>query len=137
MANDATVFLHGNIVRDPEVREVGPNKSKVTSFTVAVSTTNKRPDGTYDTNYYDVSFWGPRGEAFAERAGKGTAVAVVGDLCLSEYVSQKDNQKHSRLRVECYKVKITSQKKEADGAQAAARKAAAAPMPEADDPFGG
>lgn len=133
MANDATVTIHGNLVRDPELREVGAAKSKVASFTVAVSTANKKQDGTYDTNFYDVSLWGPRGEAFMDRAEKGTAVQVVGDLSMVEYVSQKDNQKHNRLRVDAYKVKITARPK---GQAAVARPAMMDPMPD-NDPFGG
>ena len=133
MANDATVTLHGNLVRDPELKEVGPSKSKVASFTVAVSTSNKKPDGTYDTNFYDVSLWGPRGEAFIERAEKGTAVQVIGDVSMVEYVSQKDNLKHNRLRVDAYKVKITARGKQAAGT----RNVSMDPMPEDDNPFGG
>lgn len=133
MANDATVTLHGNLVRDPELKEVGPSKSKVASFTVAVSTSNKKPDGTYDTNFYDVSLWGPRGEAFIERAEKGTAVQVIGDVSMVEYVSQKDNLKHNRLRVDAYKVKITARGKQATGA----RNASMDPTPDDDNPFGG
>lgn len=133
MANDATVTLHGNLVRDPELKEVGPSKSKVASFTVAVSTSNKKPDGTYDTNFYDVSLWGPRGEAFIERAEKGTAVQVIGDVSMVEYVSQKDNLKHNRLRVDAYKVKITARGKQAAGT----RNASMDPTPDDDNPFGG
>lgn len=131
MANDATVVIHGNLVRDPELKEVGATKSKVAAFTVAVSTAVKKPDGTFDTNFYDVSLWGPRGEAFVQHAEKGTAVQVVGDLSMVEYVSQKDNQKRVRLRVDAFKVKITAKAKGAE-----ARSPVAAPMPVDDDPFG-
>lgn len=132
MANDATVVIHGNLVRDPELREVGANKTKVASFTVAVSTNNKKPDGTYDTNFYDVSLWGARGEAFIDRAEKGTAVQVIGDLSMVEYVSQKDNQNHCRLRIDATKIKITDRAKAR--AAAPARNASMDPMPES-DPF--
>lgn len=131
MANDATVVIHGNLVRDPELREVGAAKTKVASFTVAVSTATKKPDGTYEANFYDVSLWGPRGEAFMERAEKGTAVQVIGDLAMVEYVSQKDNLKHARLRVEAQKVKITARAKQ--GA-APSRPPVMDPMPN-NDPF--
>lgn len=132
MANDATVMIHGNLVRDPELREVGVNKTKVASFTVAVSTNTKKPDGTYDTNFYDVSLWGPRGEAFMQRAQKGTAVQVIGDLYMGEYVSKTDNQKRYRLRVDAYKIKITARQKEA------AKAPTMDPMPteEEESPFG-
>jgi len=132
MANDATVVIHGNLVRDPELKEVGASKAKVAAFTVAVSTAVKKADGTYETNFYDVSLWGPRGEAFAQHAEKGTAVQVVGDLSMVEYVSQKDNQKRVRLRVDAFKVKITAKAK---GSEEAPRSPVSAPMPD-DDPFG-
>ena len=130
MANDASVHIMGNLTRDPETRTVGANK--VTGFTVAVSTSEKKPDGTYNTNYYDVSLWGPRGESFCERAEKGTAVSVEGDLMLSEYISKKDNLPHQRLRVTANKVKITARAKERP---AQGRSPVAAPMPDEDDMF--
>ena len=130
MANDATVTIHGNLVRDPELREIGVNKTKVAAFTVAVSTNNKKPDGTYDANFYDVSLWAPRAESFMQRAQKGTAVQVVGDLSLSDYVSKTDGQKHYRLRIDAYKVKITARAKQADAPQIPA-----APVVEEADPF--
>ena len=119
MANDATVMIHGNLTRDPELREVGANKSKVASFTVAVSTNVKKSDGTYETNFYDCSLWGPRADSFIQRAGKGTAVQVVGDLSMVEYTSQKDSQKHTRLRVDAYKTKITARGKDQAGSPTA------------------
>lgn len=129
MANDATVVIHGNLTRDPEMKEVGASKSKVASFTVAVSTAVRKSDGTYETNFYDVSLWGPRGEAFVQHAEKGTAVQVVGDLSMVEYTSQKDGQKRTRLRVDAFKVKITAKAKGSAAPNAA-------PMPvEDDDPF--
>lgn len=134
MANDATIVINGNLVRDPELREVGANKTKVASFTVAVNTNTRRPDGTYEANFYDVSLWGPRGEAFMQRAVKGTGVEVIGDLTLGEYVSTKDNKNHYRLRVDAYKTKITARGKDASTAPAA-RPATMDPMPDDADPW--
>ena len=130
MANDATVTIHGNLVRDPELREVGAAKSKVASFTVAVSTSNKKEDGTFDTNFYDVSLWGQNAENIAQHMQKGTAVMVIGDFSMVEYVSKKDNLKHNRLRVNATKVKITANAK-----PTATRGFVMDPMPDSSDPF--
>jgi len=130
MANDATIVINGNLVRDPELREVGANKNKVASFTVAVNTNTRRPDGTFEANFYDVSMWGPRGEAFVQRAQKGTGVEVIGDLAMSEYVSTKDNKNHYRLRIDAYKTKITAR-----GKENAQKPMAMDPMPDEEDPF--
>ena len=108
--NNAFVHLNGNLVRDPELREVGPTKAKVASFSVAVNTTNKKPDGTYEANFYDVSLWGNQGERFMEMAKKGMRVYVCGDLSMVEYVSNRDNQKHTRLRVNAFQVLINEPK---------------------------
>ena len=130
MANDATIVINGNLVRDPELREVGANKNKVASFTVAVNTNTRRPDGTFEANFYDVSMWGPRGEAFVQRAQKGTGVEVIGDLAMSEYVSTKDNKNHYRLRIDAYKTKITAR-----GKENAQKPMVMDPMPDEEDPF--
>ena len=78
MPNNAKIILRGNLVRDPETREV--NGSNVTSFTVAVSTRVKKEDGTYDTNFHDCSLWGKPGDYFKDRAKKGMLVDVIGEF---------------------------------------------------------
>ena len=94
--NNAKVFLDGNLTRDPEVRDV--KGSPVTVFTVAVTTNVKNDDGTYKSDFYDVSVWGRLGEYIPQRLQKGSRVWVTGGLTTNEYVG-RDNEKHLGLRV--------------------------------------
>ena len=57
MANDATICVTGNLIKDPTHTVV--NNQTVVSFTIGVNTTLKKADGTgYESNFYNVSVWG-------------------------------------------------------------------------------
>jgi len=47
--NVNTIIIGGNIVRDPEIKEVGDKKTKVTTITIA----NNRPYQDKDGNWQD------------------------------------------------------------------------------------
>lgn len=108
MPNNAKVTLIGNLTRDPATRTVGTNM--VTSFSVAVNTMSKKPDGTYDSNFYDVSVWGKQGEFLMQRIQKGTQVWVIGDLELSSYTDKEGNQRQA-LRVNANDVRVIARAK--------------------------
>lgn len=103
MANDATVFITGNLIKDPTHTVV--NNQTVVSFTVAVNTTLKKPDDTgYESNFYNVSIWGKPGEWLLEKIEKGTQVEVCGDLVLQKYTNQKTGEAGQSLNIRAYKV---------------------------------
>lgn len=136
MPNNAKVTLIGNLVRDPEVRDV--NNTKVLSFTVAVSTLTKREDGQYESNFYDCSYWWPRAEHLTERLQKSTQVVVFGDLQQVEYTDKEGNHR-ARLRVNVSDVRPLARQKGAEEAMAARAAAQAQPpapvQPDNDLPF--
>ena len=132
MPNNAKVSMIGNLVRDPEMKEVG--SSKVLSMTVAVNTMSKKDDGTYDSNFYDVSYWGKPGEFVFDRLQKGTQVFVTGDFMQVEYKGQDGVNKY-RLRVTAYDVRPISRLK-GDSAPAETKdRKPAAPAGDNDLPF--
>lgn len=94
----ASIQFMGRLVRDPEVKQVGT--SEVCSFTVAVSTREKKADGSYEANFYDCSLWGERGKHLAERAHKGTEIMVIGDFYQKETTDPTSGMKRYRLRVD-------------------------------------
>ena len=96
MANNVKVTLLGNLTRDPEMKDV--NGSSVMTISVAVNTDVKNQDGTYKTDFYEVSVWGKQGENLMQRLQKGTGVWVNGDLTTNEYVG-RDGKNHIALRV--------------------------------------
>lgn len=120
MSQNAFVTLIGNMVRDPELAE--RNGTKVCSFTLAVNTSTKKPDGTYDSNFYDCSLWGKDAEWLQSKAQKGTGCVVVGEVASVEYQGQ-DGKMRTRLRCRAYAVRCTARTK--DGAAGAAPQAQA------------
>ena len=133
MANNATAAIYGNLIRDPETKNV--NGNVVCSFTVAVNTTNKKPDGTYDSNFYDCSLWGRPGangelpaviKYFTDRAQKGSGVVAWGELSQREYVGQ-DGINKARLSLRVTTANVVSKLKTAGAAQQQPRTAAPQP----------
>jgi single-strand DNA-binding protein len=61
---------HGNLGRDPELKEVG--SSQVASFSIAART------GKDQTTWIDCSVWGKRAETVMSYLHKGDRVTVVG-----------------------------------------------------------
>ena len=117
MANDATVHVTGNLIKDPTHSVV--NNQTVVSFTVAVNTTLKKEDGTgYESNFYNVSIWGKPGEWLLEKCQKGTQVEVVGDLILQKYTNQKTGEVGQSMNIRAYKVTPRARMKTAPTRQA-------------------
>ncbi len=61
---------HGNLGRDPELKEVG--SSQVASFSIAART------GKDQTTWIDCSVWGKRADTVMQYLHKGDRVTVVG-----------------------------------------------------------
>lgn len=102
MANDATISVTGNLIKDPT--HTTANNQTVVSFTIAANTTMKKQDGTgYETNFYNVSVWGKPGEWLLEKIQKGTSVEVVGDLMLQKYTN-KAGETGQSLNIRAFKV---------------------------------
>lgn len=75
------IVISGGIGKDAETRTTG-NGDKVTGFSVGVS------EGFGDskrTVWFDVSWWGSRGEKLAQHLTKGSRVSVSGDLSTREH----------------------------------------------------
>lgn len=112
MPNNAKVTLIGNLVSEPKQRKVGAND--VTAICVACNTSVKKDDGTYDSNFYDVSIWGKHGEYIMQAAQKGTQVWVTGDLILRTYKDKEGNDRHS-LTVSATDVRCLQRTKSSGG----------------------
>lgn len=122
MANNAKITLIGNLTKDPEMRST--QNGSVVALAVAVSTNRKNQDGTFKTDYYEVSVWGKQGEFLLQRLQKGSGVWVNGDLTADEYVG-RDQKTHLVLRVNATDVRGFARLK--DSGQAAPKTQAAPP----------
>lgn len=117
MANDAKVFVTGNLIKDPTSSVV--NNQTVVQFTIAANTTLKKEDGTgYESNFYNVSIWGKPGEWLLEKIQKGTQVEVVGALVLQKYSNKQTGQQGQSLNIRAYDVIPRARLKQAPTRQA-------------------
>ncbi|MEA3475392.1 MAG: single-stranded DNA-binding protein [Candidatus Cloacimonadota bacterium] len=105
--NINNVTLAGNIVRDPEIREVGEKKTKVTTITVANNRPYQDKDGKWqkETTFVDAEVWGLQAEKLGEYGKKGTPVIVEGNLKLNKW-EDKEGKSYSKLRIRANRIHI-------------------------------
>jgi single-strand DNA-binding protein len=94
------VVLHGNLAQDPEVKVIESKNITVANFTIAVSRTFKKSDGTKDK---DVTFipceaWDSGAETIGKYFTKGSPILVEGSLKMEKWTDNDGNPK-SRLKV--------------------------------------
>ena len=85
------VILKGNLVADPETRQVGEKKVSLTKFRIAVNDFKK-------TVYVDTETWEKTADNCAKYLKKGSPILVDGRLNLDEWETN-EGQKRSRLTV--------------------------------------
>lgn len=120
MPNNAKITILGNLTKDPVTRQAGA--ATALALSVAVSTMNKAEDGSFISDFYDVTVWGKTGEYLMQKLQKGTQVWVTGDFSTSEYAG-KDGQKRVALRISATDVRPVARMKEDGDAAPAARNA--------------
>lgn len=69
-------FFIGRLVKDPELKET-ENGKKVVNTTIAVQRSFKNPNGEYDADFLDCTFWGHNAE-YVSKMSSGNQVAVQG-----------------------------------------------------------
>ena len=107
MANQAFITVYGRLIKEPE--HSVKNDNTVVNFTIAVNTTLKRADGEgYESNFYNVSYWGKPAEYLLEKIEKGTQVIVVGELVLQKYKNQTTGAEGQSLNIRAYNVSPVS-----------------------------
>ena len=94
-------LLRGNLVRDPELRQVSTSgkQTAVVNFTVAVSREYTKSSGEKDkiTSFINCEAWDTGAEMIADSFNKGDLVMIEGSL--RNDVWEKDGVKHSSLKV--------------------------------------
>lgn len=96
-----TVTLIGRLTRDIEVRKTENDKS-VANMSLAVQKPYKNSDGSYETDFIDITLWGSIAENTAEYCKKGYLVAVKGSL--NTNFKEKDGKQVKSLGVVAEKV---------------------------------
>ena len=81
---------HGNLGRDPELKEVG--STQVASFSIAART------GKDETTWIDCSVWGKRADTVMEYLHKGDRITVCGSAKVRIY-DKKDGSEGKSLEL--------------------------------------
>ncbi len=94
-----SVFLVGNLGRDPETRTFGDSKS-VTNFSLATSESyeNQKGERVTETQWHHCIIWGKAGLTAQQTLSKGKQVVVHGKLTYNEYKDQAGVQ-HRRPEI--------------------------------------
>ena len=90
MLNHITVM--GNLTKDVEVKTVGDKK--VVNNTVAVRR-DFAPEGQPDTDFIDITVWGPGAERMGKYLTKGAAIVVDGRLQIDTYTDREGKSRNS------------------------------------------
>lgn len=90
------VHLLGRCGRDPEVRTIGQNNSKVATFSLATGGKYKTKDGREmdDTAWHSIVAWHHLADLAEKYIRKGTQIFVIGHLSYREYTDNNGNKKN-------------------------------------------
>ena len=119
MATINRVVLVGNLTRDPELRST-PNGSSLCRLRVACNTSWRNKDtGEFDErpNYFDVTVFGPSGEACARFLTKGRPVAVDGRLEWHEWTTAEGENRQA-VGILADSVQFLAARERGEGAEA-------------------
>lgn len=83
-----TVFINGNLTKDPETRSTQGGKT-VVSFTVASN------EGKDKTEFVNCTAWDKTGELIAQYCKKGDRMACVGRLQTRSWDDDKGNKRYA------------------------------------------
>ncbi len=97
------VVLVGRMTRDPELKDVGDKQ--VANFSIAVDRSFNKDE----TDFIDCAVWQKQAENVCKYTGKGSLVAVVGELRIDRPEKGKQYAK-----INCSNVRFLSKKQEED-----------------------
>lgn len=96
------VVLVGRLTRDPELRKTNSGNT-LASFSIAVDSRSKNPDGTWGTTFLNCTLFGAQAENVVKFTRKGSMVGVEGSLNQRNFTRQ-DGTKGSVIEVICDRV---------------------------------
>jgi len=87
-----SVVLIGRLTRDPE-HAYTPQGISVCNMGLAVDRMTKRDDGSYETDFFNVTAWRNTADFAARYLQKGRLVRVEGRIQIREYIDQASGAK--------------------------------------------
>ena len=93
----------GRLTRDPELRYLN-NGTAVCKVGIAYNERFKAADGEWKErgNFFDVTIWGKRGEAFAKFHKKGSQACFEGSLRYEQWDDKQTGAKRSRVYISAH-----------------------------------
>lgn len=94
------VYMVGNLVKDPEMKEIGSG-NKVTNFTIASNRHWTGPEGqkSEEVSFIDCCAYGKKAEAINTYLSKGRKVLIDGRLKQEKWTDKDTQKAQSRIRV--------------------------------------
>jgi len=93
-----SVLIEGNLVADPEKREL-PSGSVLCNFTVATNRYFKQGDEKKEeVSFFDIEVWNKTAELCLKTLAKGRGVRIIGRL-KQERWTDKEGKSHSKVKV--------------------------------------
>ena len=102
-----SVFLMGNLTRDPELRQL-PSGSSVCKFGLAINRrfTTAQGEEREETCFVEVETWGRQAETCARYLTKGRPVMIEGRLQQDQWQDASTGESRSRLLVHASQVQF-------------------------------
>ena len=92
------VCLVGRMVADPEIRQT-PNGISVCSFSVAVQSSAKNPDGSYKADFINCVAWRQTAEFISRYFRKGQSIGLNGSIQTRTYQDKDTGKNRTALEV--------------------------------------
>lgn len=104
------VLLAGNITRNPELKYISSGQA-VVDLSLAVNRiyVDKDNQKHEEVTFVDVVVWGKQAETASKYLKKGSPILVEGSLQYDSW--EKDNVKHSKIRIKASRVQFLSSNK--------------------------
>jgi single-strand DNA-binding protein len=130
MSDFNRVYLVGNLVKDPELKDIG-NSNKVTNFTIASNRNWTGPEGQKmeEVSFLDCVAYGKRAETINTYFSKGRKMLIEGRLKQEKWTDKDTQKTQSRIRVVVEQFHFMDSKKDQTAAACVPAEAGGEDMP--------
>ena len=87
-------ILIGRLTKDPDLRYIPQSGKAVASFSLAVDRPYTGRDGQKQTDFFNIVVWGKQAENAANYLGKGSQVAVRGNIQNRSYETSNGEKRY-------------------------------------------
>ena len=90
------LILVGRLTKEAKLKEVGGNT--FTKITIAIPKPYKNVNGEYETDFFEITLWGPTAKNVVEYCGKGDLIGISGRL-QTRTIENKDGIKKQIMEI--------------------------------------